>query len=173
MWFDSTLSLEQQVMLLTWWLFIWKIILWLMVAYIGAIFGSFLGVIAIRKYQEKENFSFKSILWRSRCDHCKKQIKWYHNIPIFSYLFLRGRCAFCKTKISPVLLIAELAWAIDMVCLVWFFYSKLLDFTSKEPVHYEWWWHLLAIVVYIVVCCFEVWSHTKFMKQIYGEKHQF
>ncbi|MCB0335286.1 MAG: prepilin peptidase, partial [Bdellovibrionales bacterium] len=31
---------------------------------------------------------------RSLCPHCKKQLRWYHNIPVFSWVFLRGRCAF-------------------------------------------------------------------------------
>ena len=37
---------------------------------------------------------------RSRCPHCGHQISWYENIPIISYLFLRGRCAECKKPIS-------------------------------------------------------------------------
>jgi leader peptidase (prepilin peptidase)/N-methyltransferase len=37
---------------------------------------------------------------RSRCPHCGHQIAWYENIPVLSYLFLRGRCAECKKPIS-------------------------------------------------------------------------
>lgn len=37
---------------------------------------------------------------RSACPKCGTQLKWYHNIPLFSYLFLRGKCAFCGTRIS-------------------------------------------------------------------------
>ena len=37
---------------------------------------------------------------RSFCFSCKTQLKWYHNIPLFSWLFLRGKCAYCKNKIS-------------------------------------------------------------------------
>ena len=37
---------------------------------------------------------------RSRCPHCSHQIAWYENIPVLSYLFLRGRCAECKKPIS-------------------------------------------------------------------------
>lgn len=37
---------------------------------------------------------------RSFCYCCKNQLKWYHNIPLFSWLFLRGKCAFCNAKIS-------------------------------------------------------------------------
>jgi leader peptidase (prepilin peptidase)/N-methyltransferase len=38
---------------------------------------------------------------RSRCPHCKHFIRWYENIPVLSYLFLRGRCASCAHWISP------------------------------------------------------------------------
>ena len=37
---------------------------------------------------------------RSKCPHCDNILKWYHNIPIISYVFLKGRCAFCKGVIS-------------------------------------------------------------------------
>ena len=38
---------------------------------------------------------------RSRCPSCGHLIRWYENIPVVSYLFLRGRCAGCGTRISP------------------------------------------------------------------------
>jgi leader peptidase (prepilin peptidase) / N-methyltransferase len=37
---------------------------------------------------------------RSRCPHCRHQIRWYENIPVLSYLALGGKCSNCKTKIS-------------------------------------------------------------------------
>ena len=37
---------------------------------------------------------------RSACPHCQHAIRWYENIPVLSYLWLRGRCAGCKTRIS-------------------------------------------------------------------------
>lgn len=47
-------------------------------------------------YLEKFNISYPS----SHCYSCKTPLKWYHNIPIFSYIFLRGKCGYCKTHIS-------------------------------------------------------------------------
>src|SRR6187455_880458 len=38
---------------------------------------------------------------RSRCPHCKHFIRWYENIPVLSYVVLRGRCASCAHWISP------------------------------------------------------------------------
>ena len=61
----------------------------------GALFGSFLNVVI---YRVPEN---KSVVFPpSRCPVCQHKIKWYENIPILSWIFLRGKCSGCKTKIS-------------------------------------------------------------------------
>lgn len=62
---------------------------------IGLCIGSFLNVIIIR-IPKGENIAFPA----SHCVTCKHPLKWYHNIPLFSWLFLGGKCAFCKQKIS-------------------------------------------------------------------------
>jgi leader peptidase (prepilin peptidase)/N-methyltransferase len=43
---------------------------------------------------------FNLMVPRSRCPHCGHQIRWYENIPVFSYLALRGRCSQCSASIS-------------------------------------------------------------------------
>ena len=48
-----------------------------------------------------ETARFNLLLPRSRCPHCGHAIAWYENIPVLSYLLLRGRCSQCKTAISP------------------------------------------------------------------------
>jgi len=47
----------------------------------------------------------------SRCGRCGHRIRWYENIPVLSYLALRGRCAACKTRISPRYPLVELVTA--------------------------------------------------------------
>lgn len=71
---------------------------------IGAIFGSFLNVII---YRGVEGLSVKNPP-RSFCPNCKATLKWYDNIPILSYLILKGKCRYCGTKISPRYLFVEL-----------------------------------------------------------------
>lgn len=61
----------------------------------GLLIGSFLNVVILR-LPNKVNMVTK----RSACPKCGTQLKWYHNIPLFSFIFLRGKCAFCGTRIS-------------------------------------------------------------------------
>ncbi len=63
--------------------------------FIGLAVGSFLNVVIIR-IPKGESISFPA----SHCVTCKHPLKWYHNIPILSWLFLSGKCSFCKEKIS-------------------------------------------------------------------------
>lgn len=50
----------------------------------------------LEPYLEKFNIAFPA----SHCYSCKTPLKWYHNIPVISYLFLRGKCGFCGAHIS-------------------------------------------------------------------------
>ena len=62
---------------------------------LGTIVGSLLNVCIYRIPLEK------SIVWPgSRCSHCFQPIRWYDNIPLLSYLVLRGRCRTCGAKFS-------------------------------------------------------------------------
>lgn len=61
----------------------------------GLVIGSFLNVVI---YRLPRPIGFA--VGRSRCPHCSRQLKWHHNIPLFSYLFLKGKCAYCSGKIS-------------------------------------------------------------------------
>ncbi len=64
-------------------------------AVVGAIFGSFLNVVAYR-LPRGESLSRP----RSRCPQCQTAIRPYDNIPVLSWLALRGRCRTCKASIS-------------------------------------------------------------------------
>jgi len=70
--------------------------MWYIVSIIlGAIVGSFLNVCIYRLPKEE------SIIWPgSHCPQCKKPIKVYDNIPLISYLLLKGRCRYCRKSIS-------------------------------------------------------------------------
>ena len=79
---------------------------------IGLCVGSFMNVVILRTVSE-ESIVFPG----SKCPKCQTPLKWYHNIPVFSYLFLRGKCGFCKEKISIQYPIVELLTAVLFVAL--------------------------------------------------------
>ena len=70
---------------------------------LGLCVGSFLNVCIYRI--PNHNFLSKN---RSYCPKCKHELKWYDNIPVFSFVFLGGKCRYCKEKISPIYPFVEL-----------------------------------------------------------------
>jgi leader peptidase (prepilin peptidase) / N-methyltransferase len=73
-------------------------------AVVGLIFGSFATVVAHR-LPRKENI----VSGRSKCPHCGRTIRAIENVPVVSYLALRGRCPGCGARISPRYPLTELA----------------------------------------------------------------
>lgn len=118
---------------------------YILMFFIGSIMGSFLNATAIRISNVIEDFyeknSIKGVSYfkelflefgllkhmfypiRSQCPNCKTTIKWYHNIPILSYIFLKGKCAYCETKIPIVYLFSEIIVGIIYV-LEYYYYIK-------------------------------------------------
>lgn|GEM_PF-211720 len=78
----------------------------------GLAWGSFLNVIAYRILYDQPFFTV-----RSYCPTCKGGIAWYDNIPLFSWVILRGKCRLCQASISWLypfieVLTAFIAWSI-------------------------------------------------------------
>jgi leader peptidase (prepilin peptidase) / N-methyltransferase len=69
----------------------------------GAIIGSFLNVCIVRLPEERS-----IVRPPSHCPICRRDIAWYDNVPVLSYLLLRGRCRTCSTRISPLYPVVEL-----------------------------------------------------------------
>ena len=79
---------------------------WLFITLVGLLLGSFY---ACSGYRIPNKISM--IKSRSFCPHCKNTIKWWMNIPVLSYIFLGGRCFYCKKKISLMYPIVEITTA--------------------------------------------------------------
>ncbi|MBI2711956.1 MAG: prepilin peptidase [Bdellovibrio sp.] len=102
----------------------------------GLVVGSFLNVVVARLPKGKS-----LVRPRSQCPKCKKQISWYDNVPVFSYLFLRGKCRACKTTISPRYPVIELLTGmLFLAALMRFGWSWSLVFRD---------WPFLALLVAI------------------------
>lgn len=86
---------------------------------LGLILGSFYLVIATRLPKEED-----VLLSRSHCDSCKKDLKWYNLIPVFSFIFQRGKCSYCHKNISIEHIVVELITGISfLVCYLIFGFS--------------------------------------------------
>ncbi len=74
---------------------------------LGLVFGSFFFVVASRLPINEDITKT-----HSHCENCKATLKWYELIPVFSYIFLRGKCHHCHTKISILYPLIELSTGI-------------------------------------------------------------
>jgi prepilin signal peptidase PulO-like enzyme (type II secretory pathway) len=61
----------------------------------GLLIGSFLNVVILRLPLKKD-----LIHTRSGCPQCGTQLRWYHNLPVISFICLKGKCAYCGQRIS-------------------------------------------------------------------------
>ena len=91
---------------------------------LGSVIGSFLNVVILR-IPKDESISYPA----SHCYSCGNNLKPWHNIPILSWLFLRGKCAFCGSKISIQYPIIELISGIIFTLLA-------LKFTISIPLFF-------------------------------------
>jgi leader peptidase (prepilin peptidase)/N-methyltransferase len=121
---------------------------------LGLLFGSFLNVVIYRlpKMMERQwavecaeisgstpaaQEPFNLMVPRSRCQQCGHQIRWFENIPVASYVFLRGKCSSCGTKIGMRYPTVELAtgalfawcgwaWGLTPAALAWCAFSAAI-----------------------------------------------
>src|SRR3989344_3399842 len=93
---------------------------------LGLAVGSFLNVLIDRIPQGQSPFK-----GRSYCDKCKKTLKWYDLIPLISYLYLKGKCRYCKAHISFYYPLVEIITGI-MFAIAFFFLieSRIMNHES-------------------------------------------
>lgn len=80
---------------------------------LGLVLGSFLNALAYRLPRHE------SLMTRSHCTTCFKQIHAWENVPVLSWLLLRGRCSGCKERISPRYPLIELGTGATFALLTW------------------------------------------------------
>jgi len=110
-----------------------------LVAVFGAVIGSFLNVVILRLPNDNESIAFPG----SHCPQCNQPLHWYENIPILSYVALRGRCRTCKKHISLQYPLVELTMAILSAVL---FYKFGLSF---ELFFYFVFFAALLVIIFI------------------------
>ena len=96
---------------------------------------------------------------RSICEHCKRQLSWYENIPIFSWLFLKGRCKKCHEKIGLTELFSEFGLGLATLFLSLKFWPALSAASGPLPfISFA----LLIVIFTGLTICFvydALWGH--------------
>ena len=92
---------------------------------LGLVIGSFISAFTFR-FPKKISF----VKGRSFCPNCKKKISWFDNIPLLSFLLLRGKCRYCKEKISLRYPILELSTAMFFVIIFRNFYPDFVQIVT-------------------------------------------
>ncbi len=116
---------------------------------IGLCMGSFINVVALRSLAG-EDF----VMSRSKCPKCGKQLRWFNNIPLFSFIFQRGKCYFCAEPISWGYPLAELFTGLAYLAIFWAFGINLQ-----------------SILLMIIFSFFILLSIEDFKEQVILESH--
>ncbi len=104
---------------------------------LGSVIGSFLNVVILRTPEK-----MSIVTEPSHCFSCGHRLAWYDMFPIFSYIFLRGRCRYCGEKFSPRYMVVELITAV-IYCL------SYLVFAVFQPA--DWWKIAFSAVMFPVL----------------------
>ncbi len=111
----------------------------------GTIWGSFLNVVILRSAKGK---SF--VTGRSMCPKCKHQLAWKDNIPLLSFLFLGGKCAYCKKKISLIYPVVEFLTGLFFVWWFWigfgFFHLVGSPWKLVQPLY----WLIVGLIFMVI-----------------------
>ncbi len=118
---------------------------------VGLCIGSFLNVVILRSLSS-ESIAFPA----SKCPKCQHKLFWWHNIPIISYILLRGKCGFCGEKISIQYPIVELLSGI-MFTLVFLKFGISFD----------------TIFAWIIGCLFIVIAGTDWKEKVVFDVHTY
>ncbi len=95
---------------------------------VGFCLGSFINAVIIR-WSKGRAVKLKKVLginkkwWRSFCDNCQRKLLWWENIPLVSFLVLKGRCRTCHSPIPYWYFFSELITGIAFL-LTYFYWSK-------------------------------------------------
>ena len=106
---------------------------------IGTLLGSFT-TLAVYRIPKKENILNK----RSYCPNCNHRLEFWDLIPILSYIFLKGKCRYCKNKVRIRYLILEVFSGVIYTIFIMSLNLDILNITYEELMY------ILILTIYIV-----------------------
>ncbi len=118
-------------------------IIYLLILALGLCIGSFLNCVI---YRLEKNVSF--VKGRSYCPNCKHQLIWLDLVPVFSFLFLGGKCRYCRQKISIEYPIVEIVTSL-LFLLIFKYQFSSINFEGIITILF--WWYVASSLVVIFV----------------------
>lgn len=115
--------------------------IWVLGFIIGVCLGSFTKVIADRSLTNRDFWG------RSYCENCKHKLAWYDLFPVFSYLFLGGKCRYCKKKFSSEYMLIEIL----MGLLTAGVFAKIVPQNALELNTVSWVVLSISLLMYIII----------------------
>ena len=110
----------------------------------GLMIGSFLNVLIYRLR------TVDTIMGRSHCPYCKKMIRWYDNIPLFSFILLGAKCRDCEGKISWQYPVVEFFTGLIFAITGYYFFDQNLIYSYWETIFY-----LVVFSLFIVLFVYD------------------
>ena len=126
------------------WLALWFVL--------GASLSSFINVLSLRYHPESSVFAKKSLTGSSRCMHCRKKLSAWELIPVFSFLFLRGRCFACGNKLTWQYPLVEFLGGF-LAAFTWYHFSGWFMVSLEAMVLglAPWWFYVLGLIVILEI----------------------
>lgn len=112
---------------------------------LGLAVGSFLNVLVCRLKEGETLFG------RSMCRHCQHLIRWYDNIPLVSFLILRGKCRDCKASFSWRYPMLELVTAVVFALVGYFYFDVGIEETWLETL-----WLLGVMTMFLGIAAYDM-----------------
>lgn len=129
---------------------------WVILIIVSLVVGSFLNVVIhripkmieaeISGKESKVNLCFP----RSHCPSCGKALKWWHNIPVLSYILLQGKCGYCEMMIAKRYFVVEVAAVLGALLAVYVF-----GFTLPAA--------CLTVFTWFLICLFFIDAKTQYL----------
>ena len=133
-------------------------IIYIIIFITGAFFGSFY-TLATYRIPKHEDITHT----RSYCPNCNHKLGFFDMFPIFSYIFLGGKCRYCKEKISPRYLILEVLSGFIFVMAFYFFKIDIYNLSINTLFQF------IFMALFISYCFITVWiyiENKKFIKSV-------
>lgn len=108
-----------------------NIFLYIILFIMGTVFGSFFSL-AVYRIPRKQDITHT----RSYCPNCNHKLGFFDMIPIFSYIFLFGKCRYCKEKIRPRYLILEICTGLLFVGFAYFMNINVYTLTIDKFIQF-------------------------------------